>query len=96
MESLNGDHDCPLKYRPWLRQYVLTVPVRYLQKNEVCVSYTITHCPRCGAALPPNLVDQWFDIVEKEFGIIDTWDDEQMKNLPQEFKTDEWWKKRGL
>lgn len=95
MELLVEDLDCPLKYRSWTRQYVLTIPQDYLSENEVCVSFTITHCPRCGAQLPSNLIEEWFNLIEEKFGIKGLFD-ERTKDLPQEFKTDEWWKKRGL
>lgn len=87
--------DCPLKYEACTRRYFLTVPSDYLKKNEIAASFVITYCPRCGAKLPSNLADTWFKIIKKEFkisGILD----ERIKDLPQEFKTDEWWKKRGL
>ena len=55
----------------------------------------IKYCPWCGATLPKQLSDEWFDILEKEYGIVDPSDKEREK-VPAEFQTDEWWKKRGL
>ena len=52
-------------------------------------------CPWCGSKLPEVLEEEWGDILEKEYGIKDPcWDEEHL--VPKEFKTDEWWKKRGL
>ena len=53
------------------------------------------YCPFCGAKLPKELSDEWFDILEKEYGIDDPHDSQRDK-VPAEFWTDEWWKKRGL
>jgi hypothetical protein len=55
----------------------------------------ILFCPWCGTKLPIELSDNWLEILEKEFGIIDPTCDHQNLISP-EFKTDEWWKKRGL
>ena len=55
----------------------------------------INYCPWCGAELPKVLSDEWFDILEEEYGIEDPTNEEKDK-VPEEFKTDEWWKKRGL
>ena len=53
------------------------------------------YCPWCGSELPKELGEVWCDILEKEFNISDPFDKEKDK-VPQEFRTDEWWKKRGL
>jgi hypothetical protein len=52
-------------------------------------------CPWCGTKLPTELADEWYDTLEKEYGIEDPIVDDRDK-VPQEFWTDEWWKKRGL
>jgi len=95
MALLVEDPRCPLKYHAPTRRYLLTVPSSYLKKNEIGMSYLITNCPRCGTKLPPSLADQWFKIIKKEYQIEGALD-ERIQDLPQEFKTDEWWKKRGL
>ena len=56
----------------------------------------ISHCPFCGHKLPPDLWDRYFNILEKEYNIDDPDDEEKTKDLPKEFKSDAWWKKRGL
>ncbi len=50
----------------------------------------ILFCPFCGKKLPTSKRDLFFKILEN---LKLEWDDEK---LPPEFKTDEWWKKRGL
>lgn len=54
------------------------------------------YCPFCGNKLPSELGDQYVDILKKEYNIYDHWDEGQTKLIPEEFKSDEWWKKRGL
>ena len=56
----------------------------------------IKYCPWCGAKLPKELSDEWFKILEKEYGIECPLSNEEKHKIPKEFKTDEWWKKRGL
>ncbi len=97
----NKNHDCVfmkealadkrvyMGYSPKYREY-------YLKTNHPMIIYTITHCPWCGTKLPKSVREEWFDILEKEYGIDHPRYDEQEKLIPEEFKTDEWWKKRGL
>ena len=61
-------------------------------KDMACQIY---YCPWCGSKLPKELSDEWFDTLEKEYGITDPSRAERSK-VPSEFKTDEWWIKRGL
>jgi hypothetical protein len=96
MRYLIEDPLAPIAYAPEIRSYALTIPSSYLGLNELCVSFIIAHCPRCGAQLPKDVADEWSEIVRKQFHITDELDEDQLKSLPQEFKTDEWWKKRGL
>jgi hypothetical protein len=49
----------------------------------------IKYCPWCGSKLPINLSDQWFAELEK-LGFDEPF--EQI--IPEEFKSDEWWKKK--
>jgi hypothetical protein len=50
----------------------------------------IRYCPWCGAKLPESKRSLRFEILEA-MGCEVPWDE-----IPEEFKTDEWWKKRGL
>jgi len=66
-------------------------------------------CPWCGAKFPESLVDKYLEVLEKEYSIVyedfsgkyleysedATVEDKEVK-LPEEFKSDKWWKKRGL
>lgn len=96
LKELITNKKCPLKYSPNIRQYTLTLPKYYFNEDSTCISYEIYHCPKCGSEFPPNLVDEWYNLMEKKFKITDWMDSLQLKNIPQEFKTEEWWKKRKL
>jgi hypothetical protein len=63
------------------------------------------YCPFCGAKLPPNrcaiqkdygdgMTSIYWEEIERVLGKeeCDITEDE----IPEEFKTEEWWKKRGL
>ena len=69
--------------------------------NKRYGEYFMFYCPFCGAKMPTNLSisdeygnDPYSDAIEKAVGkdYCDITEDE----IPEEFKTDEWWKKRGL
>lgn len=51
-------------------------------------SIEIGYCPWCGNKLPDSKRDLWFDELEK-LGI----DDFSKDNIPNDFKTNKWWKK---
>jgi hypothetical protein len=55
----------------------------------------IDYCMFCGKKLPQSLRKKWYVILEEEYG-LESPDEEDKKKVPQEFLTDEWWKKRGL
>ena len=68
-------------------------------KKNTAYSINIDYCPFCGKKLPSNLIDERWDTIMKELGSDYLPDDDgnpPKKELPEEFKTDEWWKKRGL
>jgi hypothetical protein len=90
------DQDCPLSYSADVRYYTMSAPKPLMKKNDVWPCYTVSFCPNCGSQLPNDLVEERMNILENEYGIDDPYDPKQKKLIPQEFKTDEWWKKRGL
>ena len=66
-----------------------------------CMSYKTTtmpsedrqvmaYCPHCGSKLP-DYNDEFFSEAEKIVG-----KDGDLDELPEEFRTDEWWRKRGI
>jgi hypothetical protein len=56
----------------------------------------LEYCPFCGTKLPKSLyaIDEYYDALEEAVGkeFCDIKEDE----IPEEFHTDEWWRKRGL
>ena len=70
----------------------------YLNRSDTrSVITVIFFCPWCGSKLPNSLRDKFFDILEKEYNIeTDIGEYKERKDIPMEFKSDEWWKKRDL
>ena len=54
----------------------------------------IPYCVFCGKKLPQSLSEKWFAILEKEYGLNDPFKKKCV--IPEEFKSDAWWKNRGL
>jgi hypothetical protein len=80
-------------YDPSVRRFSIAV---LKDQKAICV---IDYCPYCGKKLPKELNEEWVNVILKELGLDymkseDT--DQFIKELPEEFQTDEWWKKRGL
>jgi hypothetical protein len=91
------EDEYPLEYEPDIRKYSLV----FREKGEdFGIRQQLWFCPWCGKKLPEKLSYKMEEVLEKEYGITEKdwsspeWDDE--KDLPEEFRTDEWWKKRGL
>ena len=82
------DPDTPLKYNLVQRRY-------YLASKGKAKKNSIYHCPLCGSKLPKILIDEWIDILEKEYGLVDLYG-KDAQQIPKEFKTDAWWRKRNL
>jgi hypothetical protein len=88
------------------------------EKGEGLSYVPMTYCPFCGTKFPPDLLEEWSDVIWEELGpeyliefeaeaqkslckhqgkeYVPDPDLPKAKPLPKEFKTDEWWKKRGL
>ena len=77
-----------LYYSPKYREYGVKLP-----KSTGCM--LMDYCMFCGKKLPESLRVPWFDILEQEYGLERPVSGDR-KKVPQEFLTDEWWKKRGL
>jgi len=91
MDVMIEDNDTlyNVKYNSKLREY-------YLESLEGPYMRILEYCPWCGIHLKLGLRDEWFDILEHEYGLDLPDIPDQEKKIPAEFKTDEWWKKRGL
>lgn len=89
MKIFLEDPKVPLKYYPITREYGLIL-------NHSSAIQLIFYCPWCGTKLPKDLREEFFNILEKEYGIEPEFDIQNDPNIPEEFKSDEWWKKLGL
>ena len=78
-----------IDYCPIEREYSIKLP----SSSAIQV---INYCPWCGTSLPTSLHENYYEILQREYGIDDLTDVHQQKRIPKEFTTDEWWKKRGL
>ncbi len=90
MESCINSKNRVITYNSSIRCYLVS-----------CRDYTtleMKYCLFCGAKLPKELSDELHDILVEDLGIEspDYQNFENDKRVPEEFKTDEWWKKRGL
>jgi hypothetical protein len=84
-----GKYDCPdnlITYVSKMDEYGIVI-------HDGGSSYIkIEFCPWCGAKLPESKRDLWFETLSGMGYKFPAGED----NLPEEFETDEWWKKRGL
>lgn len=92
MNDFLKDIRVQIEYIPKYREYY--IPLSY--RKKITAIQCLLYCPWCGIKLPESLRDQYFDILEKEYGIENDTYAEEEGILPEEFKTDKWWKKRGL
>jgi hypothetical protein len=90
MEEYATHKNASLEYSPETRAYDLL-----LHDNSPGTRQPILYCPWCGTKLPKDLGEEWAEMVEKELGLKSVWDIE-WNEIPDKYKTDEWWKKRGL
>lgn len=74
----------PINYNPVFREYFIELKG---QNNII----TFAYCPWCSKELA-SLRDMFFKVIFEELGLSG----EEDPKLPEEFRTDEWWKKRGL
>lgn len=77
-------------YNMQYRRYTLR-----LSESENGTHQLLWYCPWCGSKLPKSLSNEWFVVLKSEYGLSDPIFDDADK-VPDEFKTDEWWRKRGL
>ncbi|MCE8168029.1 MAG: hypothetical protein I3275_05410 [Candidatus Moeniiplasma glomeromycotorum] len=89
-EIFLNDPSSPIEYDPVFREY-------YFRLDNQPQIITFAFCPWCGTKLPKELREEFFDTLEKEYKIeTDIGEYKERADIPQEFKSDEWWKKRAL
>ncbi len=98
MEGALEEYGTPISYTPYTRSYDMAYGTEFKNSETGEITFGVVeplfYCPWCGVKLPENLFAEWHDEIEK-FD-IDTLDKEQLKKLPEEYLTEEWWKKKGL
>lgn len=89
-------------YNPIFREYFINL------RSFPEAKHVIYYCPWCGHEFRNSLVEKYYEILEKEYKILYNPSskkyyeivkepyDEIDRKLPEEFKSDKWWKKRGL
>lgn len=83
MQSLLDTEESALKYRPRYREYTID----YTDGASVQV---INYCPFCGTELPESLFDEWHARLD-ETGL-----DWTSPDIPEELRSDRWWREAGL
>ena len=95
LDAIEQGNDSPLTYDVATRSYRISAPKALMKKNMRWLGYNVKFCPFCCIKLPKDLTDEWCEILDDDYD-INPYDEPQKKRMPAEFKTDEWWKKRGL
>ncbi|HEX4069227.1 MAG TPA: hypothetical protein VHX42_03960 [Candidatus Babeliales bacterium] len=95
MQHFLDDVRMPILFSPVYKEYSIILLDQGKNKTDLLEREIIPHCPWCGTHLRTDLRDKWYEILTKEYQ-IDPDDEKQKKSIPQEFYSDEWWKKRGL
>lgn len=86
------DERAQIFYLPQYRSYY----IEYIYEPEFRARHTLNYCPWCGIKLPEDLTEKYYDFIKKDYG-IDSYDtNDHPEKIPDEFKTEEWWRKRGL
>lgn len=98
-----GEQKVAIFYNPIFREYFIRM------RSYPDGKQAIYNCPWCGYKFPVSLVEKYNEILVEEynlsyeFGCGNYFDVENFieykvssRKIPKEFKSDEWWKKRGL
>ena len=99
IESFNNEilnTDGTLESTIWYEETTRTYHILSFKRPGDCEGWPIDYCPFCGAKLPTQLDPE--DYILQEYGedYLRYTSDPEYKAPPEEFKSDEWWKKRGL
>jgi len=89
MMKFVNDPKIGIEYNSKYREY--SIDLIYMSSRQ-----GIQNCPFCGQKLPLSLRDNYFEILQKEYNLDNPHHESQLKLIPKEFTSDEWWKKRGL
>jgi hypothetical protein len=79
-----------IEYMPESREYVFN-----LHGNHEGAHFDMQYCPWCGKKLPESLGEEWCKVIKEDLGVEDV-DAEEWAKLPEKYKTEQWWRERGL
>jgi hypothetical protein len=96
--TVNGEEDIIIEYDQTTRSYNFLLQER---GKYIGVNQSLWYCPWCGSKLPEELNEEWGNALKEQYNLTtrDFWDTKgkwDETKIPEEFRTDEWWKKRGL
>ena len=94
MKELLEENKVAIGYSKKFRSYYIDL------KTSKNACQDIYYCPWCGNKLPKDLIDEYEKEVSKILGIdieeVNLLEITDNPAVSSEFKSDEWWKKRGL
>ena len=93
MTEMIADGRFPVEYGPMFREYAISA---VKEGERHIVHQQMFWCPWCGKKLPESLREKWFDAIE-EMGLddIDILSDiDGDPRVPEDMKSDAWWRKR--
>ena len=81
----------PIKYHDRYRSFVLAFKTSYggTKKGGIVLGF----CPFCGGKFPSDLYEEFYHLTEH---LEDEYGDLDFRKVEREFRSDAWWKKRGL
>lgn len=85
----------PIRYISRYREYRIK-DQGFNDDEELFVSSKLLYCPWCGEKFSKSLFNSWKREIAIQFGVVDILNKEELKKIPKEYMTDEWWKKKGL
>ncbi|WP_299482934.1 hypothetical protein [uncultured Roseibium sp.] len=83
------DPQVPVLYDPSIRRFAL-------KETWGPAMRVISHCPWSGRKLPPDLADDWFDLMDELMGTEDWTTADARNRLDAAYFCEEWWIARGL
>jgi len=104
MQHYLDEKKVAIYFNPIFREYFIKL------RSFLNGKHTIYNCPWCGCEFPDSLVKKYYEVLEGEYNILyepltnkyyevldDSKEYEEIgRDLPEEFKSDEWWKKRSF
>jgi hypothetical protein len=83
MEKNIGENKIHLYYSQKIREYGINILDG--GTSIQCIYY----CPWCGIKLPESLRDEWFETLDNM-----GFDDPRDQDIPKDYKSDAWWRKK--